>query len=190
MNHIKNYYLLHRNGILIGLEIFLVCFFGFIEWQLNNRFYSFFIIGLFLITLVLKRRNYFVLIIVTTLVFIGFNTLAFDNLVSIKNVDLPAVQHPKQFLNNLFTPNSGQGVYPATVQSMVFLLDLNNIDSYQISSDLKDDVEIYQRIVGAAWPKKMDDTSPFILIGADEIQNFPDCMLVEQKEDVILVDCH
>jgi len=190
MNSIKQFLHLHQNGIKKALLFFPICVFGFIELFFENRFYFFFIIPFFFVILLLERRRYFFLIIITSLVFLIFNTITIDNLVIIKKVNLSFFQHPKQVLKNFFSPKSGLEGYPAEVKSMVSLLDTYNISSFQLSDKYNGDIEIQQRIVGAAWPIQMENTSPFIFIGADEIQNYQFCEIIEIKEDVALADCH
>jgi len=189
MTSIKQFVSVHQNGLKKFLKFLPICIFGFIELFLKNRFFFIFIVLFFVVALFLEHRRYFFLIITTTLIFITLNTLAFDNLVSFKNVDLPFYQHPKQALINLFSPNSGEEVYPSQVQTMVSLLHSYNIETYNLSDHFMDDVETQQRIVGAAWPIKLEKTSPYLFIGNDEIQNFQGCAIIEQKEYVTLVNC-
>ena len=189
MISIKQFYSLHQNG-LKKLFLFLPIFiFGLIEWQLNNRFFSVFIVLFFIVALFLEHRRYFVLIITTTLVFITFNTLTFENLTNFQKIELPFIQHPKQTIIELFSPNTGTGFFPNQIRIMSSLLQSNYIETYRLSDEFKNNDEIVQHIIGLAWPIKLEDTSPYILIGTDEIQNYKDCAIIKQKEDVILVDC-
>jgi len=186
---LKQFYYSHQNRIIVILELFLVGLFAFIAWQLENRFFAIFIVLFFIVALYFKRRRYFELIIAAIIIFTLFNTLTLDSLLILTKSDLPSIQHPKAGLSDLFTPDSGQGVLPPKVLTMISILKENGIESYKLSEEFSNDVVIYQRIVEGAWPIRLEETSPFVLIASDEIVDYQDCMIIEEKEDVVLVNC-
>jgi hypothetical protein len=189
-NSLKQFHLKYQTRISMAIELFLVVLFAFLAWQNENRFFAIFLIFFFFISSYLKKQRYFTLIIVPILVFFLFNTLTLDALLILKNLDLPSIQHPKAELSNFFTPNSGQGVLPAKVLTMISILKENNIESYKISDKFSNDIVIYQRIVEGAWPIKLENTSSYTLISTEELNLYNGCKTIDEKEDVILVDCH
>lgn len=189
-NSLKNFYLIHQTRINLILKIFLVVLFAFLAWQNENRFFAVFILFFFIISSLLKNQRYFILIIAPILVFILFNSLTLESLLILKNSDLPSIQHPKAQLSNLFMPNSGQEVLPANVLTMISLLKENNVESYKLSDKFSSDIVTYQRIVEGAWPIRLENTSTYTLLSVDELSLYKNCVIIEKKEDVILVNCH
>jgi len=189
MNSTKHFFLLHKQGILVGLKIISVGTFGLLAWTHNSRFFAIFIILFFISTFFLNYRKIVFLIIITSSAFIIFNTFLLDNLVILKRVNVPFLQHPKSGIISLLSPDTGQYVFPPEVQVMSNLLLSNNINTYKLSDQLLNNIEIYQRIVGAAWPRKLENTSSNLFITSDEIQNYPDCVIIDQKENITLVEC-
>mgnify|MGYP000986553611 FL=1 len=190
MNSLKQFLLLHKNKMITASKILLICLISLIAWQLENRFFSIFIIVFFIAALFLERRRYFILIVTTILIFITFNTLTFENLANIKKIDLPFIQHPKQYLIDLFSPDTGKGFFPTKILTMSSLIHSNGLETYQLSDELTQDTEILQRIVGEVWPIRLESSSLYYLIGIDEVQLYQHCAIIDQKEDVILVNCH
>ena len=189
MSSLKQFFFSHRNRIILILELSLVGLFALIAWQLENRFFAIFIILFFIVAIYFKGRRYFELIIATIIIFTLFNTLTLDSLRILISSDLPSIQHPKAELSKLFTPGSGQEVLPPKVLTMLSILKENGIESYRLSDDFSNDVVIYQRIVEGAWPIKLEETSPFVLIAIDERVDYQDCKIIDEKEDVVLVNC-
>ena len=186
---LKQFYLFHQNRINLIIKIILVGMFAFLAWQHENRFFALFIIFFFMVASFFQRRRYFVLIIAPIIIFILFNTLTLDALLILIKSDLPSIQHPKAELTNLFTPNSGQGVLPPQVLTMISLLKENNVENYKLAEKFSTDVVIYQRIVEGAWPIRLENNSSYTLLAADELNAYQDCVIIEEKEDVILVNC-
>jgi hypothetical protein len=180
----------NQKRIIFILEMLLVGIFALIAWQLENRVFAIFIILFFIIALNFQKRRYITLIIVPIIVFVLFNTLTLDAFTILTKSALPAIQHPKAELTNLFTPNSGLGVLPPKVLTMISILNENKVESYKLSENFSNDVVIYQRIVEGAWPIKLENTSSYLLMATDEIVDYPNCMIIEEKEDVALVNCH
>lgn len=189
MSSLKQFFLSHQNRIILILELLMVGLFAFIAWQLENRFFAIFIILFFFVAFYFKGRRYFELIIATIIIFTLFNTLTLDSLRILISSDLPSIQHPKAELSKLFTPGSGQEVLPPKVLTMISILKENGIESYRLSDEFSDDVVIYQRIVEGAWPIRLEETSPFVLIAIDERVTYQDCKIIDEKEDVVLVNC-
>ena len=187
---LKQIYISHQNIFNQFSILFLVGLLAFFAWQLENRFFAIFIIIFFFCALFFRKRHYFILIIVPIILFVLFNTLTFEALLLLKSYDLPSIQHPKAKISNLFTPHSGQGVLPSQVLDMISILNENSIETYRLSEKFAGDIVVYQRIVEGAWPIKPDNKSPFTLISPDEIIIYKDCLTIDKKEDVVLVNCH
>lgn len=188
-NPLKKLFVENQNSINLILNFLLVGVISFLSWQLENRVFSIFIITFFFVAMFFRRKHYFVLISVSIILFVLFNTLTLDALILLKKSDLPSIQHPKAELINLFTPHSGQGVLPPQVITMISILNENGVESYKLSEKYSADVVIYQRIVEGAWPIRPDNNSSFTLIATDEMDNYKDCLTIDKKEDVVLVNC-
>jgi len=78
---------------------------------------------------------------------------------------------------------------PEQVQVMVSLINANNIESYKLSPELHKDEEIWRRVIESAWPIKMEESSSYIFITSDEKPSYQNCVIVDQKEDIRLVNC-
>jgi hypothetical protein len=186
----KQFYYDHQNKINMIIILFLVGLFTFLAWINENRFFAIFIVFFFISASFFKQQRYFILIITPIIIFILFNSLTLDSLLILQKSDLPPIQHPKSELSNLFTPNSGQGVLPPQVLTMISVLKENNVESYKISEKFSNDVVIYQRIIEGAWPIRLENNSPFILISTDEINDYQECITIDKKEEVVLVNCN
>jgi hypothetical protein len=187
---LKRFYLLHQEKIKLIAGLVLVCLFAMIEWHFDNRFYAIFIICFYIIALFFRKKRYFDIIIPVILTFCIFNTLLPDCILLIKKTNVPSIQHPKGVLVNLFAPNTGLEVLPVPVQDMLRILKKTNKETYKLSPEISSDGEIMQRIVEAAWPRKLEETSPYIFINSDESDQYKLCEVVDDLEDLTLVDCH
>jgi hypothetical protein len=187
---LKEFLNLRKHKLLIAVELLLVVVFVLIEWKLENRFFAIFLFVFFVSALFLQNRSYLNFIIPIILIFMVFNTLLVDCLILIKNVDAPVIQHPKSEINTLFEPNAGLEVLPIPVQNMLSMIKDTKIENYQLSPEFLQDAEIMQRIVEGAWPVKMEETSPYVFINTDEIDQYNNCSILADSEDLTLVDCH
>jgi hypothetical protein len=187
---IRQYYLLYQKSIFTILKILLVGLFALIEWRLENRFFAIFIVLFYIVATIFQHLRYLDLITVITVIFYIINTSTLDSLTILKEITVPSVQHPKTVLTNLFTPDSGQEVLPIPVQNMLEMLHKHMLENYKLSPEFSINAEIMQRMVEAAWPIKLEMDSPFIFINTDETDQYQDCVIIDDSEDLTLVDCH
>ncbi len=185
----KDFYNHNKDKINLLLKILLVGIYSLYEWLLGYRFFAISIFIFFIIALVCKGKGYFVLIISIISIFFIFNTFTLDALVVMRNEESAFIQHPKEDLENLLTPGTGLFVLPEPVQVIISLIKVNEIDNYQLSPELFNNEEIRRRVIESAWPIKMEDKSSFVFITPNEKASYENCIIVDQKEDITLVDC-
>jgi len=171
------------------IQLVLLSAWVFFEYSLGNKFYAVFMI-FFLLLLIAIRPPAFILVAVSVLVIVFFNTPIINTVTELKRSNLIAVSHIKPSLDKIFRPNTGEEVLPVQVQQMLSLLRSHHISSYQVVGQFTTDGLIMQRIVESAWPIKMETTSSYFFIALTEINNYPACKLIDQKEDVALAYCH
>jgi len=171
------------------VHLFLLGAWALTQYSVGNKFYGLFIIAFFVI-LVIARPPSFLLLAASVLVIVLFNTPTIDTLAQLKLSNLSAGKHPRPFLTRIFSPNSGKEVLPIQVQQMLSLLQEHQIASYQLSNQLDSDPLLKQRIIESAWPIKMDSASPYLLSSLEETITNPACVVIDQRKDVALADCH
>lgn len=159
------------------------------QFYAGNKVYSLFII-VFLAALAMSGRAYFFIIRTSVVVVVVLSVTIMDAWGSWGILTLHAIQHPKETLSILFMPDSGRGVLPSKVQEMVSLLEANQVTSYQVASPICLDGAIMQRITEAAWPKKMDTRSGYLLNTVDGIKIQSSCITLDRKKEIELVYCH
>jgi hypothetical protein len=108
----------------------------------------------------------------------------------LKQSNLGTFQDLNSPLSNVLSPNSGQEVLPPRVLQMLNLLKSNNISGYDLSNYLVQDKLTYERIIESAWPIKLKRKSFQLLCSIEEINFYPNCEVIDQREDVALVRCH
>lgn len=177
-----------RRRIWLLVVFILLIVWAVIMFSHGHRAYSIFIIAFFLISLLLPKPS-FALVLVSVISYIFLSSVSLPALAEIRSTINKAVEHPKEPLENLFTPRTGLNVLPEQVQQMLGLIDDHNITSYRLSPLVSEDYHTVQRIVESAWPIRMDEESPYIFTAPDEIQDYSNCDLVDQSEDVALVNC-
>lgn len=187
---VKQFFLLNQKVIKLVLELFLVCVFAWIEWRFKYRFYPVFIVCIFIVALLFQNRRNFDFIIAIIMVFFILNTTTPNNLSQIKELSGQFIQNPEEGLFQAFTPNTGLEVLPRPVQNMLIMINENSINSYRLSPKFLENKELEQRIVESAWPIKLEETSPFIFITTDESDQYQNCTIIDDSEDLTLVDCH
>ena len=189
-NSINQFYTLHKQKITLILEFLLVLVFAYVEWRFKHGFYALFIIVFFVFTHIFKDRDHKDLIIPILIIFLIFNTLAFDSLLLFRRIDVPSIQHPKSYLKNLFTADTGLEVLPDSVQTMLTMMHAANIENYYLSPDYYGDGEIMQRIVESAWPIKLEESSQYIFISDQDNDLYQDCSFVANMKEINLVKCN
>jgi hypothetical protein len=97
----------------------------------------------------------------------------------------------QSFQTNLKTPHAGENILPSAVQEMLAFLRIHQLDSYQISEQIRNEknVLIYQRIVESAWPRRTDLKSNYKLILVNELDDYSDCEVKERGKEAALVFC-
>ena len=177
-----------RRRIWLLVVFILLIAWAFINFTHGQRAYSIFIIAFFLISLLLPKPS-FTLVLVSVITYVFFSSVSITAFSQIKSTIIASIEHPKEPLENLFTPHTGLDVLPEQVQQMLGLIDDHNLTSYRLSPMVSEDYHTVQRIVESAWPIRMDEESPYIFTDPDEIQEYSACELVDQAEDVTLVNC-
>jgi hypothetical protein len=99
------------------------------------------------------------------------------------------LENPGQSLSNLFTPASGQAGLPPRARRALSLLEDHHIDRYRLSKLILDDPLISQRIIEMVWPRRIDESSPYLILFLDEEKDYPACTIVDKKKDVALEYC-
>ena len=171
------------------VHIFLLGGWALILYNFGRPFDALFIIAFYLL-LVLARPRPFILVAACVLVIVLFNSPVVDTWTRLKESNLSIYHHVPPALAKIFRPNSGQEILPGQVQHMLPLLQIHQISSYQLSTLFEQDGWIMQRMIEAAWPIKMESTSPYLFISPEEIPNYPNCDVIDQREDVALGYCH
>jgi hypothetical protein len=97
--------------------------------------------------------------------------------------------NPGQALSNLFTPGAGQAGLPPQARRAISLLEARDIERYRLSNLVLEDPLISQRITEMAWPRRIDESSPYLILFLKEEQNYPACTIIEKKKDVALEHC-
>jgi len=169
-------------------HIILLGAWALIQYSLGNKIYGLFII-VFYLALLIYRQSYFTLIAIPALVLVLFDTPMIDVWVQLKKSNMDTVQHLTPSLRTLFTPNSGQEVLPDQVQNMLSLIQNHHVPNYRLSKQLTSDPLIRERIKESAWPVKTEKKSAYLLSLNGEIKNHPACIIIDQREDVVLAHC-
>jgi len=169
--------------------LFLLFVLAWIELFWGNKVYGIFIIAFFIILLVFRPPS-FSIIAASALVIVFFTTPTIESLTELRNSNLNTISHPKQPLVNILSPNSGQEVLPLEVQEMLALLQTHNITSYRISEQMEQNLLIDQRIREAAWPIQFDTSSSYLFVSPHDLIIIPNCVVMDQREDVVLEYCH
>ena len=154
----------------------------------GNKFYVFFIVIISLL-LIVNRPLRFMLVVGLILAIVFFTTPTIATWTGLQQSNLHTVQNLESSLTNFIIPNSGKEALPKKVQHMLFLLRTHHIADYRLSDRLKQDIEVKQRITESAWPIKMENTSPYLLVLIDELNIYSTCTEIGQNKDVALVYC-
>ena len=170
------------------LNILLLFAWAFIQYKLGYRFNGLFLI-LFIAFLFFSRQQNSLLLIIPIIVALIFGTHLLDTLTDLRKTDSIVVQYHGETLKKIFTPNSGQEVLPTKVQEVLSLLSENKVNSYQLSNQIIQDSETYQRIIESVWPRELTDTSKYFVITPAEKQKYLACDEIDQREDILLVYC-
>jgi hypothetical protein len=151
-----------------------------------NIYYLIFFIIIISIILLLRPPSYFLLAVSICLIVIS--TPAINTLEKLTQSNTNLFLQPKSSVNKLFKPESGEEVLPDIVQDMIFLLRSNRLNNYQTSASYKDGA-LVQRLVEGAWPARYEMASQYLLISPNEEKSYSSCLVLSQREEVILVHC-
>lgn len=102
-----------------------------------------------------------------------------------------AITDIKTFQSNLNTPQAGEHVLPMPVKEMLVFLRTHQVDTYDLSEQIKrrEHMEVYQRIVESAWPKRPNVDSRYKLMFVRELENYSRCKIIERGKEAALVIC-
>jgi hypothetical protein len=174
--------------LMLPAIFLLMAGWAWIEYSLGYKLYGLLIV-VFSFGLAINRKRYSIFLAIAVLVIIYLLTPVIDTLLLIKQSNLAFIQSPGESLINILSPDSGQNVLPEPVQQMLSLLHTHQVESYQISDLLNKNTLIKQRIVEAAWPIKMESTSPYHLLLLEEINNDSNCTVIDRRKDIALEYC-
>lgn len=104
--------------------------------------------------------------------------------------DKTVLQNPREVLTNLFTPASGMEGLPEDALEAISLMQSHQIDRYQLSNQILQDVSVTQRITEMAWPGRIDQSSPYIIIFLKEEKEYPTCTVIDKQKEIALEYCH
>gem|GEM_PF-1333007 len=170
-------------------NLFLLLIWAPLQYTFSNRVYALYIIIFFI--LLRRVRNVYLPLIVASIFFIlVFNTYTIDTWADVKNYNTTTAKNRKMTLQTILTPRSGLEVIPDESRQMLSLIQKYNLPHYRISPVLRKDELVFQRIYETAWPVKMKDSSPYLFVCPDELQEnkkFETCSIVEKKEKIALV---
>ena len=173
----------------LWIGFILLVIWAVFQYSKGYEFYALFLIVVFLILLI-ARPSYFVLVAISVLIFIPQTVPTLDTLVRLKMANEKALYMTNETLNSIFTPGAGIEVLPPAALQGLQLLQTHQVENYKISDRMFHDLLIRQRIVESAWPIKMEDSSPYLLVFLDEINNNPACTEIDKEKDIALVYCN
>jgi hypothetical protein len=132
-----------------------------------------------------------ILLALAVLAIVFFDTPVLKTLTGLKQSNWNMLQDPRRPLYNLFQPDAGQNViFSSQIRHIFSLLQTHHMTTYRLSTGLSQDVLTLQRIIEGTWPVKMVATSPYLLCDPQEIKDYPNCTVVDRKEDVALEYCY
>jgi hypothetical protein len=128
-------------------------------------------------------------LIMIVIFYIFLTSSALDGWLQMINSSLIFINGPRQVIKDLFTPNSGQEVFPNAVQEMLSIQQEIDFTDYRLSKSLSSNVGVIQRSVEALWPVKFEPDSQYIFCTVEELLNYPSCRTLKSKSEVSLVLC-
>lgn len=147
------------------------------------------VIFLFIGMMIIRKPSKLILLLtlILTIYFFSQSPSAYSHMFA---STLTTTSHPKQPLRLIIEPNSGKHVLPHQVLKMLDMIKENEISNYQLSNIIDKDTLLHQRIVESSWPVKLEEDSHFFFIYEEELKDFPNCTIVDQREGIFLVDCN
>jgi hypothetical protein len=178
-----------RRRILLIVATLLVAGWALVNFNHDHRMYALFIVAFFLVSLLLPKPS-FTLVVVSVVAYVLLSSVAIPALSQVRNTIMDASVHPKAPITNLMTPHTGLEVLPEVVQQMLGLIEAHDeVTSYRLSAGLSEDYHTVQRITESAWPVRPVESSPYVLVGINEIPDYLTCTVVDETEEVALVHC-
>lgn len=167
--------------------LFLSLSWAIFSYSTGDRFLA--VLILVFVALVLFRVPYLVPMIALGIVVVLFHTPLVKTGEEILQSNRSILENPGLAFSNLFTPASGQAGLPPQARRALSLLEAHGIERYRLSSQILGNPLISQRIPEMAWPRRIDESSPYLILFLDEQKEYPGCTLIEQKKDVALEHC-
>lgn len=183
---LRSYFTPYR--IWLVVTFFLLSGWAAINYSHGHRFYALFIIGFYLVSLLLPKPS-FTLVLVSVVAYVFLSSVSFSAFTQVRKTVELAMENPSQPIKNLLLPHTGLDVLPEPVLQMLAMIDEHAITSYRLSPKLNADYHIVQRIVESAWPLRMTEQATYVFTAKDETGDFSTCKLIDQAEEVALVNC-
>lgn len=143
----------------------------------------------FSIAAVAIRRPSLVLLLTPVLLLLVFKAQPLNTLGSLREQFTALMSKPEEYLENLFTPNSGTEVLPEEALLIHELVRQFDVSDYWLTDGLQEDNEIKEKIIESVWPVQIDSNSPYVFGYVDEFSNRSDCIVIGSRQDIELGYC-
>ncbi len=183
---LRSYFTPYR--IWLVVTFFLLSGWAAINYSHGHRFYALFIIGFYLVSLLLPKPS-FTLVLVSVVAYVFLSSVSFSAFTQVRKTVELAMENPSQPLNNLLLPHTGLEVLPEPVLQMLDMINEHELTNYRLSPKYNENYRIVQRIIESAWPLRMTEQAANVFTMIDETGDFSACKLIDQSEEVALVNC-
>lgn len=138
---------------------------------------------------ILFRIPYLIPIAVAAVVIVLFRTPIMDTGLSILTANRSVLENPKPALTDLLVSRAGEFVLPREARFAIDLMNAHQVDTYQMSARIQQDPFRSQRLIEGTWPKRMEESSPYLILLIEEQEDYPACTIIDMKKDVALGYC-
>ncbi len=126
-------------------------------------------------------------------IFIGmvllFQSPNLDTLFQLKNNYLKVANNPALAVNEIVRPGSGLQVLPEQVLQMLKLIKKYDLQDYKVSTAIRRNSLVYQRIIESAWPVRLALNSHYQFRLNTEAPAGEQCKVLGRQKDVSLDYC-
>lgn len=188
MNFKQHPFLLSKYSWLWLTSTFLVITMTFVN-VLTGHLLLAVLIVVFSIVAVVIRRPSLVFLLAPVFLLLIFKAQPLNTFGSLREQFTALMSKPEEYLENLFTPNSGTEVLPEEALLIHELVRQFDVSNYWLTDDLQEDNEIKEKIIESVWPVQIDSNSPYVFGYADEFSDRSDCMVIGSCQDIELGYC-